>query len=117
MSDTPRTDALVNDCRLSQYEFKRDTIALCRQLERELAEAAALAQRADDRWMALGAEYERRLKAAQPARGAPEVAWWNFAVKDGMIRDSADGVSYIKACCAIPASTSESGVVDRTTKP
>lgn len=47
-----------------------------------------------------GRQLERELNAARSATGAPEIAWWNFAVKDNMIRDGADGVSYIKACCA-----------------
>ena len=39
MSDTPRTDEIVNARGMGSYDFKREMIALARQLERELAEA------------------------------------------------------------------------------
>lgn len=36
-SDTPRTDAIVCNDKLTSYDFKREMIGLSRQLERELA--------------------------------------------------------------------------------
>lgn len=60
MSDTPRTDALVERFRAEKLFDVDDAIDLCRQLERELA--------------ALGADYEKLLKESTEELRAAEAS-------------------------------------------
>lgn len=69
-SDTPHTDAIVNEFpddadHEQQTSLEAALISHARQLERDLTTERARFQRADDRWMALGAQYEHELAALQ----------------------------------------------------
>jgi hypothetical protein len=47
----------------------------------------------------------RQAIAEARAEGAPqEVAWWNKAVEERMIRDNEEGISLIKSLCDGPSS-------------